>query len=122
MSVRLVVDMNLSPDWIPALGQHGYVAVHWSSVGNPRADDATIMAWAVANKHVVFTHDLDFGTLLALTHARGPSVIQLRTPNILPDHCLNLLVAALKQHSADLSSGALVVIDEATARVRVLPI
>ena len=44
MSVRLVVDMNLSPDWIPALAQHGYAAVHWSSVGNPRADDATIMA------------------------------------------------------------------------------
>jgi len=120
--MRLVVDMNLSPNWIPALGQQGYAAVHWSSVGNPRADDSTIMAWAIANQHVVFTHDLDFGTLLALTHARGPSVIQLRTRNVLPDHCLNLVVAALQQHSADLSTGALVVVDEATARVRVLPI
>lgn len=122
MSLSIVIDMNLSPDWVPALVQHGYSAVHWSSVGNPRADDATIMAWAVANQHIVFTHDLDFGTLLALTHAGGPSVIQLRTRNVLPDHCLNLLLAALKQHRADLASGAIIVVDEATARVRVLPL
>jgi predicted nuclease of predicted toxin-antitoxin system len=121
MSLRLVVDMNLSPDWVPALSQHGYAAVHWSTVGNPRAVDTAIMAWANANQHVVFTHDLDFGTLLALTHAGGPSVIQLRTRNVLPDQCLNLLLAALQQHAADLSAGALVVIDEANSRVRVLP-
>src|SRR5436190_5636823 len=121
MSLNIVIDMNLSPDWVPALSQHGYSAVHWSSVGDPRADDPTIMAWAVANRHIVFTHDLDFGTLLALTHAGGPSVIQLRTRNVLPDRGLNLLLAALQQHAADLAAGALVVVDEAAARVRVLP-
>jgi len=42
------------------------------------------MAWARANGHVVFTHDLDFGTTLALTHAAGPSVIQVRGQNVLP--------------------------------------
>jgi predicted nuclease of predicted toxin-antitoxin system len=119
--LSIVIDMNLSPDWAPALTQQGYGAVHWSSIGNPRAGDSTIMAWAASNRHVVFTHDLDFGTLLALTHAGGPSVIQLRTRNVLPDHCLGLLLAALQQHASDLAAGALVVVDEATARVRVLP-
>jgi predicted nuclease of predicted toxin-antitoxin system len=90
-------------------------------VGNPRADDSTIMGWAVANRHVVFTHDLDFGTLLALTHATGPSVIQLRTRDVLPDHSLSLLLAALAQHENDLAAGALVVVEEAACRVRVLP-
>ncbi|HEY2412497.1 MAG TPA: DUF5615 family PIN-like protein [Pirellulaceae bacterium] len=122
MSLSLVVDMNLSPDWIQALVQHGYTAVHWSSVGSPRAADAMIMAWAAANHYAVFTHDLDFGTILAMTHASAPSVIQLRTRNVLPDHCLNLLIAALQQHHDDLRSGALIVVDEASARVRVLPI
>ena len=121
MSLKIVIDINLSPDWVPALVQHGYAATHWSTVGSVRDDDATIMAWAVANEHIVFTHDLDFGTLLALTHAGGPSVIQLRTRNALPDHCLNLLLAALQQHATDLATGSLVVVDEATARVRVLP-
>ena len=37
------------------------------------------MAWARENGYVVFTHDLDFGTLLALTRDAGPSVIQVRT-------------------------------------------
>ena len=31
------------------------------------------MDWALTNGYAVFTHDLDFGTLLALTHATGPS-------------------------------------------------
>jgi predicted nuclease of predicted toxin-antitoxin system len=122
MSLAIVVDMNLSPDWIAALAPFGFSAVHWSSIGSPRASDATIMAWAAANQHVVFSHDLDFGTILALSQAAAPSVIQLRTRNVLPEHCLTLLVAALQQHHDDLLNGALIVVDEATARVRVLPI
>jgi predicted nuclease of predicted toxin-antitoxin system len=46
MSVRLLVDVNLSPEWIAELDRHGYSSVHWSTVGDPHAADATIMAWA----------------------------------------------------------------------------
>ena len=80
------------------------------------------MDWAVENGHIVFTHDLDFGTMLALTHAKGPSVLQVRSENILPDHLEDLVLEALKQYDADLASGALVVVDENKRRVRVLPI
>ncbi|MDZ7616726.1 MAG: DUF5615 family PIN-like protein, partial [Patescibacteria group bacterium] len=73
MSVRLVVDMNLSMEWVAELAAQGWSAVHWSTIGDPSAEDSVIMAWALANAHVVFTHDLDFGTMLALTHAAGPS-------------------------------------------------
>ena len=79
MSVPLVVDMSLSPEWVPFFKTAGWTAVHWSTIGDIRALDTTIMAWALAERHAVFTHDLDFGTLLALTHAGGPSVIQVRT-------------------------------------------
>jgi predicted nuclease of predicted toxin-antitoxin system len=78
MSVQLVIDMNLSPEWVDELARHGWSAVHWSKVGDPRAEDAVIMDWARSNGHVVFTHDLDFGTMLALAHANGPSVLQVR--------------------------------------------
>lgn len=80
------------------------------------------MDWAVANGHVVLTHDLDFGTLLALTHETGPSVIQVRTQDVLPAHLEPLLIAALRQHESDLAAGALLVVDEGKSRVRVLPI
>ena len=122
MSVKILIDMNLSPDWVTLLESEGWSAVHWSTVGDPRATDRTIMDWAVANECVVFTHDLDFGTTLALTHETGPSVLQARGPDVLPDHLGTAIVAAIRQHEADLESGALVVVDQSRSRVRILPI
>jgi len=122
MSIQILIDMNLSPDWVNELAKHGWASVHWSTVGEPRATDREIMDWARANLHVVFTHDLDFGTMLALTHAAGPSVIQVRGQNVMPDHLGSIVAAALLQHETDLASGALVVIDESLSRVRILPI
>jgi hypothetical protein len=69
--MKLLLDMNLSPDWVTTLIQAGWETVHWSSIGDFRANDSEIMAWAKQNGHVVFTHDLDFGSLLAITHAGG---------------------------------------------------
>src|SRR5438874_1497513 len=86
MNVKILVDMNVSPDWVPLLERHGWPAIHWSQVGDPRATDRTMMDWAADHGYVVFTHDLDFGTILALTHAAGPSVLQVRGQDVLPDH------------------------------------
>jgi predicted nuclease of predicted toxin-antitoxin system len=49
-------------------------------------------------------------------------VLQVRGQDVLPDHLEKLVVAALRQHEADLASGALVVVDESKSRVRILPI
>ena len=114
--------MNLSPEWVPVLQRHGWEAVHWSSVGDPKATDRDMMDWAVTHESVVFTHDLDFGTMLALSHESGPSVLQIRAEDILPGDLEASVVAALTQHETDLSFGALVVVDESRSRVRVLPI
>ncbi len=80
------------------------------------------MAWARANGHVVFTHDLDFGTMLALSHATGPSVLQVRGQNVLPEDIGPVVIAALRQHDAALAAGALVVVDVRKSRVRVFPL
>lgn len=122
MKPKLLLDMNLSPAWVQVLQKHGWEAVHWSDVGDPRAVDRDIMGWAATHPYVVFTHDLDFGTTLALTHEAGPSVLQVRAENTLPDYLEGLVISALNQHEADPSSGALVVVDESRSRVRVLPI
>jgi predicted nuclease of predicted toxin-antitoxin system len=65
--MKILIDMNLSPEWVDIFAQHGITAVHWLTIGNPRAEDSVMMDWARANDHIVFTHDLDFGGLLALT-------------------------------------------------------
>ena len=122
MTLRLVIDMNLSPDWVPLLVAAGWPSVHWSTIGNTRALDPVIMDWARANNHVVFTHDLDFGAILAMTRAVGPSVIQVRTQNVLPDHIGPIVLAALRDHSTLLLAGAVVSVDEEKSRVRVLPL
>ncbi len=120
--MKLVIDMNLSPEWVEVLQRHGWETVHWSAVGNPRATDPEIMAWADARGYVVFTHDLGFGTLLAVTNAGGPSIIQVRTQDVTSGHLETILVTALRAHEAALEAGALVTVDEARSRVRILPI
>lgn len=120
--MKILVDMNLSPDWVSTLTNHGIAAVHWSAVGDPRAPDSEIMDWARANDYVVFTHDLDFGAALALTQALGPSVIQIRTQDVTPDHLETKVVSVLADHSHLLEIGCLIVIDEARARIRILPL
>jgi predicted nuclease of predicted toxin-antitoxin system len=114
--------MNLSPEWVSFLARAGFESVHWSAVGDARASDAELMAWARAHDFVVFTHDLDFGALLAATRARGPSVLQARVKNTMPDALGPDVLRVLHMRRAALERGALVTIDKAHSRVRVLPI
>ncbi|GEM_PF-404880 len=76
--MKILLDMNLPPSWVGFLQREGFEAVHWSTVGDPRSSDASIMAWARENDFVVFSHDLDFSALLAATQAIGPSVVPRR--------------------------------------------
>jgi predicted nuclease of predicted toxin-antitoxin system len=63
--VKLLLDMNVAPRWAEWLRESGVDAIHWMDVGMPTASDAVIFAYAQSNGMIVFTHDLDFGALLA---------------------------------------------------------
>ena len=120
--MRLLIDMNLSPAWAAVFEAEGWEAIHWSSVGKPSAKDSDILDWARANACVVFTHDLDFGTILLLKGQHSPSVIQLRAQETSPALMGSFVVLAIKQLGEELGRGALVTIDPTRARARVLPI
>jgi len=120
--MKLLLDMNLSPDLVDIFIEQGWQALHWSTVGDPCAGDTTIMRWAHDNGYIVFTHDLDFGALLAATHAQGPSVIQVRTQDILSQSFYARLIQILQKYESTLEKGALIVIDENKSRVRILPL
>ena len=122
MKLRILIDMNLSPEWIETLRSFGWDAVHWREVGDPRAPDSQIMAWAAREGYIVFTHDLDFGSLLAATNAAAPSVIQVRVQDVLPSFLEDAVNAALRQFANELLQGAIVTIDEQKMRARVLPL
>jgi predicted nuclease of predicted toxin-antitoxin system len=120
--MKLLVDMNLSPAWCSLFQAAGWDAAHWSTVGNPAAPDHELLHWARSNERVVFTHDLDFSAILAATGATGPSVIQVRTQDVRPSSLGPRLIVWLRQYTSQLETGAIVVIDEARSRIRLLPI
>jgi len=119
--MKILIDMNLPPRWAKVFAAEGWEALHWSQVGAPTASDREIMAWARDNDYIVFTHDLDFSALLATTQGEGPSVIQVRTQNVLPEAIGTLVINAMKQFQHELKTGALITIDPHRARSRILP-
>ena len=80
------------------------------------------MDYAGANMLIVFTHDLDFGALLAQRKTRQPSVLQIRTQDVLPAAIGHVVIRALHATRSQLQAGALVTIDPNRHRIRLLPI
>lgn len=120
--MNILIDMNLSPQWCEVFVKHGWTSKHWSQIGSPDAPDTTLMAWAQEHHHLIFTHDLDFGALLAASQKARPSVIQIRGEDIHPQSMANTLCQAIEQCQTDLQNGALISIDARRTRVRILPL
>lgn len=114
--------MNLSPLWVGFFRAEGVEAIHWSQLGAHNASDDVLMRWARDNDHIVFTHDLDFSALLAMTREHGPSVIQVRTRDPMPDVVGRAVLRVLRMRSVELEQGAIITLDRAKSRVRLLPI
>ena len=106
--IKILIDMNLSPNWVEIFDAEDWEAVHWSKVGDYGAKDEVILKWAKDHGFIVFTHDLDFGTLLAATKSIAPSVIQVRAQNVLPESLNKIVVNAIHQFENELVQGALI--------------
>ncbi len=120
--MKIVVDMNLSPEWLEVFAQAGWQARHWSQIGRPNADDDEVFSWAAENDHLVFTQDLDFPQILFASQGGRPSVVLLRIKNELDAAQRARVCAAIRQASASLQTGAIMVIDDRRIRLRTLPI
>ncbi len=120
--MNILVDMNLSPEWVSILQLHGYKSIHWSNIGSKNAPDTEILSWAKENNYVIFTHDLDFCAIIAATGAYSPSVLQLRAQDITPGNAKNVLLAAIVKFKKYIEAGALISIDMENSRARLLPL
>lgn len=120
--MKLLVDMNLSPKWARFLAAAGFDSCHWSALGAATAPDSVIMRYARDNDFVVLTSDLDFGTILAVTHGDKPSVVQIRSDDLACESIGKQVVDALHQLADELQSGALVTIEPQRTRMRILPL
>jgi len=54
--MKVLIDMNLSPEWVTYLENEGFEAIHWSSVGKINAKDIKITQWARESGTCVILH------------------------------------------------------------------
>ena len=121
--MKFLVDQAIPPSVANGLRDAGHDAIHTRDADLARASDAAIFDRAAEEDRVIVSMDTDFGTLLALRDAVRPSVVLFRRmEDRRANALLALLVANLSAVEADLTGGAIVVIEPRRVRVRRLPI
>jgi predicted nuclease of predicted toxin-antitoxin system len=78
--VKLLIDESLQQDLARILTEASHDAMHVADLGLGGVTDHEVLARAGREARILVTADTDFGTLLALTGAPGPSIILLRRP------------------------------------------
>ena len=101
--MRILIDMNLTPRWVPFLQDAGHEVVHWSSVGVGTAKDSEICDYARQHAYVLLTNDLDYPQILAHSRQSAPSVVLLRGEPLIPEARGSALLGALQDCEAELN-------------------
>jgi predicted nuclease of predicted toxin-antitoxin system len=120
--VKFLLNMNIPPALGPMLAAQGHPCRHARDVGLARASDSAILAEARANAECVITHDLDYGQLLAFSGDSAPSVITFRLRRVDTPLMFKRLIAEWRDIEQAVVAGAVVTIEEAARRSRLLPI
>lgn len=120
--MRFLADAGVSPKTVEFVQQLGHEAVHVRTLGLQRAPDGALVDRARVDSSVILTFDLDFGEVLALGVLDKPSVIIFRLQDERADSVNRRLSVVLSERLADLESGALILVEDASYRVRRLPI
>ena len=121
--MRFLLDNNLSPKLIDLLRAAGHDVTHVRDLGLAAAPDEVVLERARGEGRVLISADTDFGTLLARLHATSPSFVLIRrAAGRRAAEQAELLLGNLALVEDDLRAGAVVVLGEATIRIRRLPI
>lgn len=120
--MKILLDMNIPFRYAALLAKKGVEVLRWPDVGAPDAADIEIMEYARNHDYIVLTCDLDFSTILSVTHELKPSVAQIRASVLHAERAVDLIVSALVRYKDDLKKGAILSIDLKKARLRLLPL
>lgn len=120
--MKLLLDQGLPRSAAAHLGASGIDALHVGDVGLSRADDLEIIEYARREGLIVVTLDADFHALMALSGARGPSVIRIRIEGLKGDALARLLTDVITDSRAQLEDGALVSVTRQRVGLRKLPL
>ena len=120
--MRFLADAGISPRTVEFLRQRGHDAVHVRELAMQRAADRRLTEKARADERIVLTFDLDFGEILALGVVDRPSVVIFRLEDERAVSVNRRLEAVLSEQSKALEHAALILVEDARYRVRLLPI
>jgi predicted nuclease of predicted toxin-antitoxin system len=120
--MRFLADAGISPRTVEFLRRGGHDAVHVRERNLQRSTDRELIGVAHAERRVVLTFDLDFGEILALASADGPSVVLLRLADESAEAVNGRLAVVLREEAGTLEGGALILVEDTRYRVRRLPI
>jgi predicted nuclease of predicted toxin-antitoxin system len=120
--VKLLVDEALQDEVAHQLDAAGHDVAHVRLRGLGGYTDDEVMALAVEEGRVLITTDTDFGTILALSGAAGPSVLLLRGIGDSVDERVDATLRILPRIEQELLEGAVVVVEEDRYRIRFLPV
>jgi predicted nuclease of predicted toxin-antitoxin system len=120
--MRFLADAGISPKTVEYLRRLGHDAAHVRELAMQRANDRLIADKARSDARILLTFDLDFGAILALGVMDRPSVIIFRLTDERADSVNRRLEVVLSEQAVALQSGALILVEDARYRIRLLPI
>ena len=118
----LVLDQGVPRDAATRLRGLGYECTHVGEIGMGKAADDEILAWSLGQNAIVVTLDADFHAILAVTGARGPSVIRLRIEGLGAQAVVELVQKVLAGFGTDLERGSLVTVKARKITCHRLPV
>ncbi len=121
-AIKLIGDMNISPQTVTALQQQGWDIIRVLDVLPATASDVEILNFARQENRVIVTHDLDFSMLVALSGYNQPSLITLRLSSTDLNTVNQKLLEILPQIEQQLQAGSAITIEDTAVRIRQLPI
>lgn len=120
--MKLLLDQGTPRSTAALLRSAGFDATHAGEIGLARARDEEILERALQEDRIVVTLDADFHAHLALSNAKGPSVIRIRIQGLRAEMLAELLQDVIHQSEVELQTGAMISVQENRVRIRRLPL
>ena len=120
--MKFLLNMNMPRSLGIRLMQNGHECRHVGDIGMFRSKDIGIVQFAKESGEIIITHDLDYGNILAFSGNSSPSVIIFRLRYSRPDNLFFRMITEWHEIEIHLLKGAIIIIEDATLRIRDLPI
>lgn len=120
--MKVIADINVSPNVVAGLRSLGHDVQRVDAFLPATAADVEVAEVAARLGGAVLTRDLDFSAILAMSQAKAPSLINLRTSRTDAPSTVALVHLILSRHADDLAQGCIITADDGVIRVHRLPV